>query len=35
MLDREHTVVREDGETDAEYEARCRLFAAMLDHAKR
>ena len=34
LLDRAHTVIREADETDVEYEARCRLFAAMLDHVK-
>lgn len=35
MLDCKYTVIREDDETDAEYEARYRLFAVLLDHAKR
>jgi hypothetical protein len=34
LLDREHTLIREADETDAEFEARCRLFHALLDHAK-
>jgi hypothetical protein len=34
MLDREHTVVREPGESDERYRSRCDLFAALLDYAR-
>jgi hypothetical protein len=35
VLDREHTVDREPGESDARYQSRCDLWAAVLDYAKR
>jgi len=34
LLDREHVVTREDDDTDADYEARCRLLAAALRVAR-
>jgi hypothetical protein len=34
LLDRDHTVVREPGETDESYQSRCELLAILLDHAK-
>ena len=34
LLDREHTVVREPGESDERYRSRCDLLAALLDYAR-
>jgi hypothetical protein len=34
-LDRDHTVDREPGESDARYQSRCDLWTAVLDYAKR
>jgi hypothetical protein len=34
LLDQAHTVVREPGESDERYRARCELLAAVLDFAK-
>ena len=34
-LDHAHTVDREPGESDERYQARCDLWAAVLDYAKR
>ncbi len=34
LLDQEHTVVREQGESDERYLSRCNLLAALLDYAK-
>jgi len=34
LLDREHVVTREDDDTDADYDARCRLLAAALRVAR-
>jgi len=35
LLERRHVVVRDDDDTDADYEARTRLLAAALDHARK
>ena len=35
LLDLEHTVDREPGESDERYQSRCDLWAAVLDYAKR
>jgi hypothetical protein len=35
LLDKLHTVVREPGESDERYRARCELFAAVLDYARK
>lgn len=35
LLEQEHTLIREPDESDADYEARRRMFAAMLDYARR
>jgi hypothetical protein len=35
LLDQAHTVVREPGESDERYRARCELLAAVLDFAKK
>jgi hypothetical protein len=35
LLDQPHTVVREPGESDERYRARCELFAAVLDYARK
>lgn len=35
LLDHEHTVIREPGESDERYQSRCDLLAALLDYAKR
>jgi hypothetical protein len=34
LLDQEHTVIREPGESDENYRSRCELLAALLDYAK-
>lgn len=34
LLDQEHTVEREPGESDEHYQSRCNLVAALLDYAK-
>ncbi len=34
LLNLEHTLVREPGESDERYQSRCDLLAALLDHAK-
>ena len=35
LLDVEHTVIREPGESDERYQSRCDLVAALLDYARR
>lgn len=35
LLDQEHTVVREPGESDERYQSRCELLAILLDFAKK
>jgi len=35
LLDVEHTVVREPGESDERYQSRCDMVAALLDYARR
>jgi len=34
LLDQEHVVIRADDDTDEDYEARCRVFAAALAFAR-
>jgi hypothetical protein len=34
LLDHDHTVVREPGESDESYQSRCELLAILLDYAK-
>jgi hypothetical protein len=34
LLDQEHAVIREPGESDERYRSRCELLAALLDYAK-
>ena len=34
LLDHEHTVIREPGESDESYQSRCELLRALIDHAK-
>jgi hypothetical protein len=34
LLDQEHVVAREPGESDERYQSRCELLAILLDHAK-
>jgi len=34
VLDQEHTVVREPGESDERYQSRCELLTILLDFAK-
>ncbi len=33
LLDQQHTVIREPGETDERYQSRCELLAALRDFA--
>ena len=35
MLDAEHTVDREPGESDERYRSRCEMVAALLEYARR
>ncbi len=35
LLDQEHTVVREPGESDERYQSRCELLTVLLDFAKK
>ena len=35
LLEQNHVVTREPGESDERYQSRCELFAALLDYAKR
>jgi hypothetical protein len=35
LLDQQHIVVREPGETDERYQSRCDLLASLLDFAKK
>jgi hypothetical protein len=34
LLDQEHAVIREPGESDESYQSRCELLRALIDHAK-
>jgi hypothetical protein len=34
LLDQDHVVIRSDDDTDEDYEARCRVFAAALAYAR-
>ncbi len=35
VLDVEHAVIREPGESDERYQSRCDMVAALLDYARR
>jgi hypothetical protein len=35
LLEQEHTLIREPDESDADYESRRQMFAAVLDYARR
>jgi hypothetical protein len=35
LLDQQHVVIRADDDTDEDYEARCRVFAAALAFARK